>query len=88
LHGPVLDEEGIIRLRTRIVERADVGDFVIPAMLHSHHPIVEARVEHTCEVMPCRGTGTNESLMREVLDFERSKKRQNHSVEVCQVQKP
>jgi len=36
---PFLDELGIIRLRTRIVERADVGDFVIQAVLPSFHPI-------------------------------------------------
>jgi hypothetical protein len=41
---PFLDEEGIIRLRTRIVERADVRDFAIPAVLPSRHPIVERLV--------------------------------------------
>jgi hypothetical protein len=44
---PFLDEEGIIRLRTRIVERAEVGDFTIPAVLPSHHPIVERLVLST-----------------------------------------
>jgi hypothetical protein len=39
-----LDEEGIIRLRTRIVETADVGDFAIPAVLPTRHPIVERLV--------------------------------------------
>jgi len=29
---PFLDAEGIIRLKTRITERADVGDFGIPAV--------------------------------------------------------
>jgi hypothetical protein len=38
---PFLEEEGIIHLRTRIVERADMGDFAIPVMLPSRHPIVE-----------------------------------------------
>jgi len=41
---PFLDEKGIIRLRTRIVERADVGDFAIPAVLPSRNPIVERLV--------------------------------------------
>jgi hypothetical protein len=84
---PVLDEEGIIRLRTRIVERADVGDSAIPVVLPSRHSIVERLVLSTREVMPCWGTRAIESLTREVLDFESSKKRQNHSVKMCQVQK-
>ena len=54
---PFLDEEGIIRLRTRFVERADVGDFAIPAVLPSHHPIVERLVLSTREVLPRWGTG-------------------------------
>jgi hypothetical protein len=41
---PFLDKKGIIHLRTRIVESADVGDFAIPVMLPSHHPIVERMV--------------------------------------------
>jgi len=44
---PFLDEEGIIRLKTRITERADVGDFGIPAVLPSLHPIVERLVLST-----------------------------------------
>ena len=44
---PFLDEEGIIRLRTRIVERADVGDFAVPTVLLSRHPIVERLVLST-----------------------------------------
>jgi hypothetical protein len=38
---PFMDEEGIIRLRARIVERTGVGDFAIPLVLPSRHPIVE-----------------------------------------------
>ena len=38
---PFLDAEGIIRLKTRTTERADVGDFGIPAVLPSRHPMVE-----------------------------------------------
>jgi hypothetical protein len=38
---PFLDEEQINRLRTRIVERAEVGEFAIPAVLPSLHSIVE-----------------------------------------------
>ena len=51
---PFLNEEGIIRLRTRIVERADVGDFAIPTVLPSRHPIVERLVLST-HVKSCHG---------------------------------
>jgi hypothetical protein len=50
--NPFLDEEGIIRLRTRIVKRADMGDFAIPAVLLSRHPIVERLVMST-HIMLC-----------------------------------
>jgi hypothetical protein len=84
--NPFLDEEGIIRLRTGIVERTDVGDFAIPAVLPSRHPIVEKLVLST-QVMPRGGTRAIVFLAREVLDFERPEKHQGHSVEVCHVQK-
>jgi hypothetical protein len=48
---PFLDEEGIIRLRTRIIERVDVGDFAMPAVLPFRHPVVERLVLSTCEAM-------------------------------------
>jgi hypothetical protein len=83
---PFLDEEGIIRLRTRFVEKTDVGDFAKPAVLPSHRPIVERLVLSThvksCHVV-VQGCWV---FTREVLGFEGLKKRQNHSVEVCQVQ--
>ena len=44
---PFLDAEGIIRLKTRITDRADVGDFGIHAVLPSRHPIVEILVLST-----------------------------------------
>jgi hypothetical protein len=50
---PFLDAEVIIRLKTRIIERADVGNFGIPAVLPSHHPIVERLVLST-HVELCR----------------------------------
>jgi hypothetical protein len=62
---PVLDEEGIIRLRTRIVERADVGDFARPVVLPSRHPIVERLVLST-HVKSCHvGAQGLLSLLRE-----------------------
>jgi len=60
-----VDEEGIIRLRTRIVERADVGDFAIPAVLPSRHPIVE-RLMLSAHVKSCHiGLQGLLSLLRE-----------------------
>jgi hypothetical protein len=41
---PYMDNEGIIRLRTKVVERADLRDFGIPAILPSSHPVVEMLV--------------------------------------------
>jgi len=62
---PFLDEEGIICLRTRIVKRADVGDFAIPAVLPSHHPIVE-RLMFSTHVKSCHvGVQGLLSLLRE-----------------------
>jgi hypothetical protein len=62
---PFLDEEGIIRLRTRIVERADVGDFAISAVLPSRHPIVE-RLVLNAHVKSCHvGVQGLLSLLRE-----------------------
>ena len=51
---PYTDNEGIIRLRTKVVERTDLGDFGIPAILPSSHPVVEMLVlrahEKACHV--------------------------------------
>jgi len=51
---PYMDSEGIIRLRTKTVERRDLGDFGIPAVLPSSHPMVEMLVlrahEKACHV--------------------------------------
>jgi hypothetical protein len=51
---PYMDSEGIIRIRTKIIERRDVGDFGIPAILPSNHPVVEMPVlrahEKACHV--------------------------------------
>jgi hypothetical protein len=51
---PYMDKEGIIRLRTKVVERTDLGDFGIPAILPSSHPVVEMLVlrahEEACHV--------------------------------------
>jgi len=41
---PFMDAEGIIPLKTRITKRTDVGDFGIPAVLPSRHPIVDGLV--------------------------------------------
>ena len=60
--NPFLDEEGITRLRTRIVERADVGDWDTSSVAFPSPHSREARVEHTSKVMPRCGTGTIESL--------------------------
>jgi len=46
---PYMDNEGIIRLRTKVVERTDLGDFGIPAILPSSHPVVEMLVLRTHE---------------------------------------
>ena len=60
-----MDEKGIIRLRTRIVERADVRDFAIPAVLPSRHPIVE-RLVLSAHVKSCHvGVQGLLSLLRE-----------------------
>jgi hypothetical protein len=62
---PFLDEEGIIRLKTRIAERADVGDFAIPAVLPFRHPIVE-RLMLSTHVKSCHvGVQGLLSLLRE-----------------------
>ena len=51
---PYMDSEGIIRIRTKIIERRDLGDFGIPAILPSSHPVVEMLVlrahEKACHV--------------------------------------
>ena len=63
--NPFLDEGGIIRLRTRIVERADAGDFAISAVLPSRHPILERLVLST-HVKSCHvGVQGLLSLLRE-----------------------
>jgi hypothetical protein len=36
---PYMDNEGIIRLRAKVVERTDLGNFGIPAILPSNHPM-------------------------------------------------
>jgi hypothetical protein len=62
---PFLDEEGIIGLRTRLVERADVGDLARPDVLPSRHPIVERLVLRT-HVKSCHvGVQGLLSLLRE-----------------------
>jgi len=38
---PYIDSEGIIRIRTKILDRTDLGDLGIPVILPSHHPVVE-----------------------------------------------
>ena len=74
-------------MKTRITERVDVGDFGIPSVLSSCHPISrEARVEHTCEVMSRWVTRALEPLAREVLDFERLIEHTECSVDVCHMQ--
>jgi len=62
---PFLDEKEIIRLRTRIVERAGVRDFAIPAVLPSCHPILD-RLVLSAHVKLCH-VGLQEllSLLRE-----------------------
>ena len=63
--NPFLDEGGIIRLRTRIAERADAGDFAISAVLPSRHPILERLVLST-HVKSCHvGVQGLLSLLRE-----------------------
>jgi len=51
---PYMDSEGIIHLRTKIIERMDLGDFGIPAILPSSHPVVDMLVwqahEKACHV--------------------------------------
>jgi len=44
---PFLDAERIIHFKTRITERAHVGNFGIPTLLPSRHPIVERLVLST-----------------------------------------
>ena len=41
---PCMDSEGIIRLRTKIKERTDLGNLGIPAILPFSHPVVEMLV--------------------------------------------
>jgi len=41
---PYIDSEGIIRNRTKILGRMDLGDLGIPAILPSRHPVVEMLV--------------------------------------------
>ena len=36
-----MDSEDIIRLRTKIIDRMDLGDLIIPAILPSSHPVVK-----------------------------------------------
>jgi len=62
---PFLDAEGNIRLKTRITERADVGDFGIPAVLPSRHPIVERLVLSTHVKLCHVGVQGLLSLLRE-----------------------
>jgi hypothetical protein len=49
-----MDNEGIIRLRTKVLEKTDLGDFGIPAILPSSHIVVEMLVlrahENACHV--------------------------------------
>ena len=62
---PFLDAEGVIRLKTRITERADVGDFGIPAVLPSRHPIVESLLLSTHVKLCHVGVQRLLSLLRE-----------------------
>ena len=82
---PYMDNEGIIRLRTKVVERTDSGDFGIPAILPSSHPVVEMLVlrahEKACYV------GVHKSFEREVLDTQRQENHPRHSHKMCCVQK-
>jgi hypothetical protein len=72
--NPILDEEGIIRLRTRIVGRGDVGDLAIPAVLPSCHPIVERLVLST-HVKSCHvGVQGLLSLLREKFSILKGRK--------------
>ena len=49
-----MDSEGIIRHRTKIIERMDLGDFGISAILPFSHPVMEMLVlrahEKACHV--------------------------------------
>jgi hypothetical protein len=54
---PYMDSEGIIHIKTEIIERRDFGDFGIPASLPSSNPVVEMLVlrahEKACQ-LACR----------------------------------
>jgi len=63
--NPFLDAEGIIRLKIRITEREDVGDFGITAVLPSRHPIVERLVLSTHVKLCHVGVQGLLSLLRE-----------------------
>lgn len=84
---PFLGTEGIIRLKTRITERADMGDFGIPAVLSSRHPIVKRLVLSTHVKLCHVGVQGLEPLARQVLDFKRLEEHLECSVEMCHMQK-
>jgi len=68
-------------------QRANVGDFGIPAVLPSRHPIVERLILSIMWSYVTLGTRALEPLARDVLDFKRSEEHTEYSVEVFHMQK-
>jgi len=80
--------EGIIHLKTKVVERTDVGDFGIQAVLPSSEPTVQRLILST-HVKSCHVgvQGLFESLVREILDSQWSEKQSGHSRKLQCMQK-
>jgi len=83
---PYMDSERIIHLRTKILERMDLVDFGISAILPFSHPVVEMLLlrahEKACHV----GVQGLLILLREVLDTQRQENHPRHSHQMCCVQ--
>lgn len=76
-----LDTAGIIRLKAEGIERADLRDFGIPAVLTCRHPEVEMVVLRVHEK-----AGHVVVLVSEVLNPQRAEEYSSHSLKMCCVQ--
>ena len=82
---PFLDLEGIIRLKTKVVERTDVGDLGIPNVLPSSHPTVQMLVMSTHVKSRHVGVQGLLSLLREKFWILKGRKSNRAILSTCNV---
>ncbi|BES96686.1 Retrotransposon protein [Nesidiocoris tenuis] len=82
---PILDNDGILRVKTKIMNRDDSEFFKSPIILPSDHPLVRKLVEHTHKNNHHVSGSTLMSLMREKYWILRSRKVIRRVVNKCTI---